>query len=99
MKNTTKAPDQVHPAADPQSPKKATRGLRSPNFPIVSLKEAIEKVRVLYDKDRRSPMTPSVVLEHLGYARKKSGTAGRVVSALRQFGLLDIENGMYKGSD
>ena len=62
---------------------------RSPNFPAISLPEAIKRVKAIYDKDGRGPVSAGVVLEHLGYGKKLSGSAGRMISALRQYGLLD----------
>lgn len=65
------------------------RGPRSPNFPSIPLADAIGKARILYTKDRRSPASLQTVLTHLGFSQKLSGSTARVISALRQFGLID----------
>jgi hypothetical protein len=55
---------------------------RSPNFPAISLPEALKKVKVIYDKDGRGAISSAVLLEHLGYGKNMSGSAGRVISFL-----------------
>jgi hypothetical protein len=72
---------------------------RSPNFPIIALEEAVRRAKLVYDNDRRNSTSLSVLLTHLGYGAKKTGTSGRVVSALRQFGLLDFQGGSYRISE
>lgn len=74
---------------------------RSPSFPIIPIDEAINRVRLIYERDRRAFTTANAVLEHLGYSSKKgmSGTSGRVVAALKQYGLLDEQGGQYRVSD
>jgi hypothetical protein len=62
---------------------------RSPNFPAISLQDALAKVKAIYDKDGRAPLSVTVLLEHLGYGKNLSGSAGRMISALRQYGLID----------
>lgn len=73
--------------------------LRSPNYPFFSLDEAIEKVRLVFDHERRHPTKPDVILNHLGYANQRSGSGGRALSALRQYGLLEERDGTYRVSD
>ncbi len=72
---------------------------RSPNFPALSLEDAIEKVRKIYDFDKRNQASLVSVLKHLGFGEKLSGSAGRVLSAMRQFGLLEETAGKYRVSD
>lgn len=84
------------PAAS-ESPSKAVD--RSPNFPIIALDTALAKAKLVWDEDKRSPTSLAVLLTHLGYGTKKTGTSGRVVSALRQFGLLDSQAHTYRLSD
>lgn len=67
---------------------------RSPNYPAFSLDEAISKARTVYEKEKRAWTTGGVIQKHLGY-QKPSGTGGRALSALRQFGLLDDRDGKY----
>jgi hypothetical protein len=70
---------------------------RSPGYPVIALGEAIEKARLVFQQDKRAFTTPDAIISHLGY--KKGGSARRVVSALRQYGLLDEEAGRYRVSD
>jgi hypothetical protein len=61
---------------------------RSPNYPYISLSEAIEKTCVVLEKDKLNPTSPEVIAGHLDYA-KLHGTSRRVLSAMREFGLLE----------
>jgi hypothetical protein len=58
---------------------------------------------MIYDKDKKALASTKAILEHMGYStggkEGKSGTAGRAVSALRQFGLLDEIGGNYRVSE
>lgn len=73
---------------------------RSPNFPSISLPEALKRAKTVYEKDRRNAVSAGVVMEHLGYGKNVSGSAGRVLSALRQYGLLDdTPDDKYRVSD
>jgi hypothetical protein len=77
----------------------AARGPRSPNFPAITLQDALTKARVLYDKDRRASVSAKTVLAHLGFSEKLSGSSARVLSALKQFGLMDENAGQYRVTD
>jgi hypothetical protein len=90
-------PKMTVPKTPPQEA--GTGAMRSPNFPAISLPDALKKVKVIYDADGRTPVSSKVLLEHLGYGEKMSGAAGRMVSALRQFGLLTITGDKSKVSD
>lgn len=85
----------VSSATVPAAPTQA-RGPRSPNFPSISLSDALAKARVLYDKDKRASSSLKTVLGHLGFGQQLSGSAGRVISAFRQFGLLEETGGQYR---
>jgi len=76
-------------------PKKRTR---SPNYPMFSLGEALTKIKMVFENEKRNPTPPEVLYAHFGY-KKESGTAGRAVSALKQYGLLDEKSGSYAVSD
>lgn len=77
--------------------------VRSPNYPYLDVQDAIERLRNIYEKDKRASTTASAILEHMGYktsgAEGKSGSGGRAISALRQYGLLDENNGNYNVSE
>lgn len=61
---------------------------RSPNYPAVSLPEAIELARALYQREHRTVVVPDVVVKAWGY-KSLSGPARVKISAMRKFGLLE----------
>ena len=65
---------------------------RSPNYPAFTLEEAINKTRVLWEKDHRVGAHRDVVLQHLGYT-SESGTALRTLATLKSFGLTTEKEG------
>jgi hypothetical protein len=71
---------------------------RSPNHPFFDLKEAVAKVKTVYDNEKRSATAPEVIVKHLGYSAL-NGPGGRTLSGLRQYGLLEEAAGRYKISD
>lgn len=65
---------------------------RSPNYPAVSLKEAVRRTKLIFDKDGRAGGPTESAAKHIGY----SGTHGKalsVLSALSKFGLTDNKGG------
>ena len=84
-------------AATPPPKKKA---VRSPNYPSLSLGDALAKARIIYDAENTIPATPQVLLGHLGYEKADTGPAGRTFAALRQYGLItEQEPGRWRVSD
>ena len=71
---------------------------RSPNYPGMSLKAALEKADTIYDQEKRSFANPSVIRAHMGYPTP-TGAAGRAISALKQYSLLEEKNGQYRVSE
>jgi hypothetical protein len=72
---------------------------RSPNYPYIGLSAALEAVRRLYDKDRRSPVSSETFAKALGHA-SLSGPAASKGAAVRQFGLMEsVSTGKYRVSD
>src|SRR5579864_2616803 len=61
---------------------------RSPEYPSISLKEAIERVKMVYDKDYQNRLPRSVMAEHMGY-KGLSGASLPILSALLKYGLLE----------
>lgn len=62
--------------------------LRSPNFPGLSLEEAVEAAREIFDKSRHAVIPREVVAKDLGY----TGLTGRsvvILGALNQYGLVE----------
>lgn len=72
---------------------------RSPNYPYIGLSAALEAVRRLYGKDRRSPVSSETFAKALGHV-SLSGPAASKGAAVRQFGLMEsVSTGKYRVSD
>lgn len=65
--------------------------VRSPGYPMIGLEEAIEKVKILWDKDKTNSIPREVAAKHLGYGT--GGYGGRVIAALKHFGLISMKEG------
>ncbi len=65
--------------------------VRSPAYPAVNLKEAIDRAKAVYRHEKRAAAPVAVVSGHWGLDIKSSG-ALRLIAALKQFGLL-VEEG------
>ena len=68
---------------------------RSPNYPAIGLKEAVERLGMLYQQEGQAAAGPKVVAQALGF----SGLHGAVrakMAALRKYGLVDHQNGQVK---
>ena len=63
-------------------------GTRSPNYPALSLEEAIKEIRKIHSKDMRNRMSRRTAVAHMGYA-SLSGPALGKIGALRAYGLLE----------
>lgn len=61
---------------------------RSPNYPAVGLREAVERIKKLIEKDGKAGTSPHLVPTHIGFA-SAHGAAMSVVAALKKFGLLE----------
>lgn len=72
---------------------------RSPNYPSIPLREAIERAKLLYEVAKRHAVGRPVVVKAWGYSLKSSAGL-QTIAALRAFGLLDVEgrgdNAQYK---
>jgi hypothetical protein len=66
--------------------------VRSPNYPALSLPEAISAVTKIQAAEQHLAAPKEVVAKHLGYT-SFHGLAGRVVSAIEKYGLLEEVNG------
>lgn len=62
--------------------------LRSPRYPSMSLEDAIEHGRTIFDKDRRHPIAREVAAAHIGY-KSLNGAADSALSSLMQYGILE----------
>jgi hypothetical protein len=66
--------------------------IRSPNYPAFSLPEAIAAVTKIQAAEQHLTAPKEVIAKHLGYA-SFHGLAGRIVSAIEKYGLLEEVNG------
>ncbi len=72
---------------------------RSPNYPGMPLEAAVQAIRQVYGRERRSVAPTKSVAEALGH-ESLSGPALTKIAALRQYGLLeDVAAGKVKVSD
>lgn len=61
---------------------------RSPNYPAISLPDAISRAELVYKKEHTHPAPPEVIAKAMGYSGL-SGKSLTVVSALKKYGLLE----------
>jgi hypothetical protein len=73
---------------DMQEDTDKARKERSPSFPFISLKKAVERIREMADAHRRNQARMVTVGATWGYAAKSSGLL-QTVAALKAFGLID----------
>jgi hypothetical protein len=72
---------------------------RSPNYPRINLKDAIEGVRKIWKENGQNRITSEAVIHHLGY-KSNNGSAQGAISGLRKYGLLaDGGEGKLRVSD
>src|SRR6266513_92314 len=75
------------PAAPPT--KNRTKD-RSPNYPAIGLRRALELAQKLWDSDKRQPVLSQRAAMNMGFTSKSS--AGMLaLAAMRKYGLLDAE--------
>jgi hypothetical protein len=72
-------------------------GDRSPNYPIISLADAIGRVGLVYEKERQHAADKMVIAKDLGYG-SLNGLSRSIISALVKFGLLTEDNDQYRVS-
>ncbi len=65
---------------------------RSPNYPAVGLREAVERVRKLILADGKAGAPPEIAAKHIGYG-SAHGQAMTVVAALKKFNLVSDSGG------
>jgi hypothetical protein len=61
---------------------------RSPQYPAIGLKEAVEKATAVYNRDYQNPIPRAVAAEHMGYQSLNGKSLG-VLSAVLKYGLLE----------
>jgi hypothetical protein len=60
---------------------------RSPGYPVIALQEAIEKTRLLWNKDKTNNVPIEAAYNHLGY-KSIGGHSARIMAALKKFNLI-----------
>lgn len=71
---------------------------RSPQYPSINLREAVERVGLLHVSIGRSPTNREVVAKGMGYSGL-SGSAATAISALKKYGLVEGRNEDIRVSD
>lgn len=71
---------------------------RSPNYPAISLREAVEAVRAIYEKERKTAVNAEVMVQPLGYT-SLSGNARTKLAALKKYGLIEGNDKGLRVSD
>lgn len=61
---------------------------RSPNYPVISLGEAIQRIQIIFKQQRQYPTNREVLAKLLGYKSLNGASAG-LISALSKYGLLE----------
>jgi len=61
--------------------------VRSPNYPAISLPEAVKRIAMIYKQEQRHPADKEVIAKHIGYGSLNGGS-NAVISALAKYGLL-----------
>lgn len=64
------------------------RKVRSPSFPFISLREALDRARAFHEAEQRNAARPETAAAHWGYSPKSSG-GKQTIAALRAFGLIE----------
>ncbi len=72
--------------------------VRSPAYPAIGLKEAIEKAEAIYKNDYQNQLPRVVAAEHMGYA-SINGKSLSVLAALLKYGLLEGRGDNTRVSD
>ena len=65
---------------------------RSPNYPAVGLRNAVERAKKLYDADGKPGSSPAAAFSHIGFT-SGHGQAQAVLAGLKKFGLLEDKGG------
>jgi hypothetical protein len=72
--------------------------IRSPNYPGISLTEALERVGALFEKEHQHTMARDVALKGLGYSGA-NGASLTALSAVRKYGLVSKNGEEYRVTD
>lgn len=72
--------------------------IRSPNYPQISLPDAISRVTMVFSKEHQHPAPKEVVVKDMGYNGIHGNSLG-ALSALSKYGLLERAGQDYKVSE
>jgi len=72
--------------------------VRSPNYPALSLPEAVAMVAKVFDKENRHRASKDVMVKAMGYTSINGASLG-ALSALTKYGLLERQGDDYRVSD
>ena len=72
--------------------------VKSPNYPKISLAEALALARKAFDKDNRNKMSQGALAKHLGHS-SLSGPALTRIGAVRAYGLIEGAGDELRVSD
>ena len=79
-------------ATQPQPAEEKKKRQRSPNYPSVGLKEAIERTEAFMKVNGKAGAAPEIAARHIGFA-SAHGLAMSVLAALKKFGLMEDKDG------
>jgi hypothetical protein len=66
--------------------------VRSPNYPAISLPEAITRAKTIHEAEQHLAAPKEVIAKHLGFGGLNGGSS-RIISALTKYGLLEEVSG------
>ena len=81
-----------------ENTQKSKKVTRSPNYPAISLGEAISKIRMMYQEMHTHSADRETIARAIGY-KSLNGASATVISALQKFNLLEPEGSEYKVSE
>lgn len=86
------ATSQVTNIKTPEDAAEGKKRHRSPNYPAVGLREALDRTKQFYGHDGKAGAPPEIAAKHIGFA-SAHGQAMSVLAALKKFGLLEDKAG------
>jgi hypothetical protein len=72
----------------PEVDTRRSKSGRSPSYPGIPLEAAIERARILWEREKRNAAPVALIMKHWGYNNPTSGTAAVNFAALKKFGLI-----------
>lgn len=75
-------------ASDEIEDEGGSSGVRSPRYPAMPLRDAVAKVKSVYDADKTAGTPIASAIKHMGY-KGRSGPSTAALAALKRFGLVE----------